>query len=125
MRINFLINCLLITILLSVVTAGGNAQLRISAGTQWRSDNSTQVVLDDLSLQYDGISNSPENIFRFTGTADAQLGAINSPGFYSLQVAKSGVAQLFLLNDIGVRQSIQFQGGLFNINTSHITVPAK
>jgi hypothetical protein len=122
MRINSIFNCLLFTIPLSVGINRGNAQLSISAGTQWRSDNSTQVVLDDLSLQYDGISNSPENIFRFTGTTNALLGAINSPGFYSLQVAKSGVAQLFLLNDIGVRQSIQFQGGLFNINTNHITL---
>jgi hypothetical protein len=122
MRINSLLSCLLFAFMLFVFPHTGTTQLRISAGTQWTSNNSTHVVLDNLGLQYDGATGSPGNIFRFTGTADAQLGTIISPSFYSIQLAKSGAAKLVLLNNISVQQSIDFQGGLFDINSNHITL---
>jgi hypothetical protein len=98
------------------------AQLRIGPSTNWKSNSSTYVVLDNIGIQYDAPAASLENIFKFTGGIDADLGGTNLPSYYILELAKDGLAKLILQRDITISQSINFQTGFFELNNNQVSL---
>ncbi|MBI3140175.1 MAG: T9SS type A sorting domain-containing protein [Sphingobacteriales bacterium] len=92
------------------------AQLQIAAGTSWRSNSSTFVVLDNTAFQYDAATASLGNTFKFTGNADVTIAGAGLPILTNIILAKTGSAKLILQRDINLTQSLDFQGGLCDLN---------
>ena len=98
------------------------AQLQIGAGTTWRSDASTYVVLNNIGLQYNTNTQVIDNIFKFTGNTDVAISCTNLPVLSQIQIAKTGIAKIILQNDININQSVAFQSGLFDLGNSSLTL---
>jgi hypothetical protein len=100
------------------------AQLTIGSNTHWNSDNSTYVVLDNLGMQYNGSTISPGNIFKFSGNSDVHLGGTIVPAYYVIVLARNDPGRFILLNNINISQSINFQGGLLDLNNNNVMLAA-
>jgi hypothetical protein len=124
----FWLTILLLSLDLLGAVARGNAQinagaLHIASGTTWVSTPQTAVVLDNTDLQYDA---SPSwllnNSFRFTGTTNSAIGGNSQPYVYAISVAKTSPAKLYLTTQINIAKRINFQSGLFDLNSLYIVL---
>jgi hypothetical protein len=102
---------------------GNNGALHIDSSTTWVSGPETAVVLDNMDLQYDA---SPfwqlKNTFRFTGGLSSAIGGNQQPWLYAISLAKTSPAKLFLTNQINIAKRINFQSGLFDLNSLYIAL---
>lgn len=115
---NFTLRSLTLTLFLSAYLPA-IAQLRIGNGTHWVSDNSTWIVLDDISLKHDGATALLNNRFKFTGKSSSAISGASLPAFGIIVVAKEGTAQIMLQRNINIARQVVFESGLFNLN-NHI-----
>jgi hypothetical protein len=124
----FWLTILLLSLDLLGAVAQGTAQintgaLHIASGTTWVSTPQTAVVLDNMDLQYDA---SPswllKNSFRFTGTTNSSIGGNSQPYVYAISVAKTSPAKLYLTTQINIAKRINFQSGLFDLNSLYIVL---
>src|SRR5205814_2545154 len=97
-----------------------NAQLHISSGTNWKSESSTYVVLDSMSLQHDATSASLDNIFKFTGNTNVSISGNTLPLFTNVNVALAGTSKIILQRTIDISQNLNFQSGLLDLNNNNI-----
>lgn len=100
------------------------AQLQIGSGTSWRSDPITYVVLNNTGIQYDAATAQFTNIFKFTGNADVTIAGSNLPIFTKIELAKTGAAKVSLQRSINLTQSLNFQGGLFDLGNAVLNMGA-
>ena len=105
-------------VLLACLTT--SAQLQIGAGTSWKSDPATYVVLDDIGLQHHASSALLENKFRFTGGNDVAIEGTTLPLFGIIEINKTGTARIILQRSIEVRQQLSFISGLVELNNYSI-----
>ncbi|MDN3659489.1 T9SS type A sorting domain-containing protein [Ferruginibacter paludis] len=110
--------CILSTCLLASVYC--HAQLQIGAGTSWKSEAGTYVVLDNIDLQHDASSAILDNIFKFTGNKNVAVSGTNVPLFSNIQVALTGSSKIILQRTINVSQAITFQSGFLDLNNNNI-----
>src|SRR5260221_6154092 len=88
-----------------------NAQLQIGAGTNWKSEAGTYVVLDSMSLQHDATSASLDNVFKFTGNKNASVSGTTQPLFTNLAIALTGSSKIVLQRAITLSGNLSFQSG--------------
>ncbi|MDB5279350.1 MAG: type sorting protein [Ferruginibacter sp.] len=110
--------CILSTCLLASVYC--HAQLQIGAGTSWKSEAGTYLVLDNMELQHDATSASLDNIFKFTGNQNITVGGATLPLFSNIQVALTGSSKIVLQRTINISQAIEFQSGFLDLNNNNI-----
>src|SRR5712671_605335 len=79
-----------------------NAQLQIGAGTSWKSEAGTYVVLDSMGLQHDVTSASLDNIFKFTGNTNTSISGTTLPFFTDVEVALTGTSKIILQRAINI-----------------------
>lgn len=118
---NFTLRSLTLTLFLSAYLPA-IAQLHIGNGTHWVSDNSTWVVLDDISLKHDGATALPDNRFKFTGKTNSAISGASLPAFGVIVVAKEGTAQIMLQRNINIVRQVIFESGLFNLNSHTVNL---
>src|SRR5260221_3984574 len=97
-----------------------NAQLQIGAGTNWKSEAGTYVVLDSMSLQHDATSASLDNVFKFTGNKNASVSGTTQPLFTNLEIALTGSSKIVLQRAINISGNLSFQSGLLDLNNNII-----
>jgi len=115
---------------LALLGAGGRGiaqintgALHIVSGTTWVSTPETAVVLDNMDLQYDASASwLLNNTFRFTGTTNSAIGGNSQPYVYAVSVVKTSPAKLFLTTQINIAKRINFQSGLFDLNSLYIVL---
>ncbi len=103
-------------LLLLLCDYGANAQLQIGAGTNWKSDNSTYVVLNNTGMQYDAATATLANTFKFNGSTNATISGASLPIFSKIELAKTGASRLILQRNLNIAQTVNFQGGLLDLN---------
>jgi hypothetical protein len=87
------------------------ATIVVSAGTN--------LVLDNLSLQNNGVFTQTTSTVTFTGSTNAFIGGTNELAFYMLHLNKPA-ATLELQRSIVVNNQLQFTNGLLHLNTNNI-----
>ena len=90
--------------------------LTIEPGTSWKTDNTTFVVLNNTDFQYNTATALLNNTFKFTGTGGSNIYGNELPIFRSIQVAKTGTGKVILQRSMNLSQTIDFQGGNFDLN---------
>jgi len=106
----------IITIVTLLAYLQVNAQLQISPGTRWNSNNTTYIVLENMGLQYDAATTLLDNYFKFTGNSNSTISGSQLPIFRSIELAKNGAAKLVLQRSFNLTQSFTFNGGLCDLN---------
>jgi hypothetical protein len=83
----------------------------------------THLVLENLSLQNNGVFNQTGGTVLFTGKTNAFISGSNTPAFYNLQLNKPS-ATLQLQTGITVNHELQFNGGLLQLNSNTVLLDA-
>ena len=91
-------------------------QLHILPGTTWVSTTETNVVLDNMDLQYDADPVLFSNTFHFTGTRINSIWGENRPFFYAINVAKVNPGYIVLNQAIDIAKRINFESGLLDLH---------
>lgn len=81
----------------------------------------TNLVLDNLSLQNNGVFNQTTGATLFTGNSNSFIGGSNPLGFYTLQLNKPS-ATLQLQTSIRINGQLQFTNGLLHLNGNNIVL---
>jgi hypothetical protein len=97
-----------------------HAQLQMGAGTSWKSEAGTYVVLDNIDLQHDASSATLDNIFKFTGNKNITVSGATLPLFTNINVALTGTSKIILQRSIQINQSLGFQSGFLDLNNNNI-----
>jgi hypothetical protein len=79
----------------------------------------TNLVLDNLSLQNNGVFTQTTSTVTFTGSTNTFIGGSNALAFYTLHLNKPA-ATLQLQKDIVVNNQLQFTEGLLHLNANNI-----
>jgi hypothetical protein len=92
------------------------AQLVTMQGSFIRSDTTSFVVLNDLGLENRATVAQFDNVFKFTGGTNIKLSGSNGISFSKIILEKKDNGKLLLDQDIDIKQSILFSGGLIDLN---------
>lgn len=81
----------------------------------------TQLALNNISLQNDGVFNQSTGIVSFNGNVNTFIGGNITPRFFMLNLNKLP-ATLQLQNNIIISNQLQFINGLLNLNAHNVTL---
>lgn len=109
MRILFL--C--ITLTLSSI---GFSQLYIGAGSLLQMNGNVQLSLADMSFVNHGSFSAGNSLVYFSGVTNSFISGTSPIQYYSIQVSKSPPNSLSMQRNIGVSGTVQFSGGMINLN---------
>jgi hypothetical protein len=82
----------------------------------------TNLVLDNLSLQNNGVFSQTAGTVIFSGNVNSTLSGTAAPVFYNLQLNKA--TSLFLNTGIGITNQLQLTKGVLNLNGNNISLNA-
>lgn len=93
------------------------AQLTIGPGVYLSSaGNSTNIVMQDVSLVNHGLIQHSSGVFRFTGNAPTIITGNGTLQFFNLVMDRSFNSNVTLMRNIEVANTLAFQKGLLELN---------
>jgi hypothetical protein len=78
------------------------------------------LVLNDMALVNNGNFIQSAGMVKMTGIKNSFIAGTIKPQFFSLEIAKTGVAEIQLMTDFSVAKEISFVSGLLNLNNRNI-----
>lgn len=102
-------------------TQAAMSQLYLSPGATFHLSGNAEVTLQNINLVNDGTISAPGNgRFIFNGNANNEISGAAQPNFAELEIAKTGIGQLMLQRNIGIKDKIHFSSNLIDLNTHNI-----
>src|SRR5688572_11591800 len=80
------------------------------------------LVLNDMALVNNGIFTQSAGTVKMTGTKNSFIAGTLKPKFFTLIIAKTGIAETQLLTHLDVVNEISFISGLLNLNNRNIVL---
>lgn len=95
---------------------------KITTGATLKLTGGAVITLNNMHLDNDGTISlvAGDGTFRFTGNATTNILGSNIPLFDVVEMAKTGDAQLTLLQSISINSGISFSSGILNLNNNNI-----
>lgn len=115
--------CILL-LLAMIVSKAGIAQLMVSGTTSLKATGTAMFVLNDLGVTATSPSSSVEISLKFTGTNNVDITSSTPATFRKLLVAKSAQSSVRLLQNINIRDTVEFMSGLFDMTTKKLSLDA-
>src|SRR5687767_7362843 len=96
--------------------------IKIASGTNFKVNGGAIITLDNMHLENDGDLSltAGDGTFGFTGNLNTNISGSSMPLFDVMKIAKQVGSELTLLRNISVMSFIEFNSGLFNLNTNNI-----
>ncbi len=98
------------------------SQLTITAGAQWVSDGSPQIVLNNIDFINNGTMLPGGSNVKFIGNNNNVIGGNTATNFFELEVGKMGGNKVLLNNNIEILKRVLFTSGLIDLNQFNITL---
>lgn len=107
--------------LLCFTLAAANAlsQLR-NNNTNIVMTTGSYLVLNDIGFVNNGVFTQSAGVVRMTGVANSTITGTIKPQFYTLEIAKTGIAETQLFINLDIAKEVSFISGLLNLNNRNI-----
>ncbi len=109
-------------LLITILQSSAQNTLKVQTGAVIKNTGGAIITLQDMNLENDGtISQAPgEGGFRFSGSANNTISGTSTSLLDIMEIAKTGVAKVNLLQHLNIGSAINFTSGLIDLNGKNI-----
>jgi hypothetical protein len=107
-------------ILLSLISIERTSAQLNNNGANIVTTTGSYIVLQDINFANKGVFIQSAGVVRMTGIANNTITGTIKPQFYTLEIAKTGIAETQVFINLDIAKEVSFISGLLNLNNRNI-----